>query len=141
MASLQLLHKELTYHIRGAAFDVWNAFGGAFKEKIVERALAQAINKRGLNTETQKRIIVHFDGKPVGHYTPDVIVDGLVLVELKCKPFVTVEDRRQFWYYLKASDYKVGLLINFGPDKLTILRRVYDTARFFIPRTSALSSA
>lgn len=59
----------------------------------------------------------------------DKIVDDKVLVELKCKEFLTKQDIDQFWRYLKGSQYKVGLLINFGPKKLDIRRTVYDEAR------------
>ncbi|MBP9686775.1 MAG: hypothetical protein KBD66_03170 [Candidatus Doudnabacteria bacterium] len=46
---------------------------------------------------------------------------------------MTSEDRRQFWFYLKGSEYKLGLLINFGPKKLEIFRRIYDKARIENP--------
>ena len=85
--------------------------------------------KRNLKVEDQVRINVYFDGKKVGVYVPDKIVNDTVLVEVKCKPFLTQEDKRQFWLYLKGSKYKLGLLINFGPKKLEIERRVYDKAR------------
>jgi len=124
-----LLYQDITYQIRGACFDVWKELAGAFKEKVIENALVIALEKHGLFIERQRRIKVKYEEKPVGFYTPDLIVSERVLVELKCKPFITIADRRQFWYYMKASDYKVGLLINFGPQKLEIKRVVYDTAR------------
>jgi GxxExxY protein len=65
----------------------------------------------------------------VGTYQPDMIVNGVVLIELKAKPFITKEDERQFWYYLKGSNFRLGFLINFGPKKLEIKRRVYDKKR------------
>lgn len=123
------LYKDITYKIRGACFEVWKEFGGAFKEKIVDNALTIALEKRNLKVDDQVRINVYFDGKKVGTYVPDKIVNDTVLVEVKCKPFLTQEDKRQFWLYLKGSKYKLGLLINFGPKKLEIERRVYDKAR------------
>ena len=123
------LYKEETYKIRGACFKIWNTFGGAFKENIVDRALTEELVKLGLKVESQKRIDVYYEGKKVGVYIPDKIVDDSVLLELKCKPFVTLEDRKQFWYYLKASPYRIGLLVNFGPKRLTVYRRIYDRAR------------
>lgn len=133
----KLLYAEITYQIRGACFDVWKAFGGAYKETVVERALAHALEKRGLKIENQKRIPVIFEEKIVGHYVPDIIVNSCILIELKCKPFLTIQDTRQFWYYLKGTDYKVALLINFGNQKLEIKRRVFDQARQAYPRPSA----
>ena len=125
----KLLYEEITYKIRGACLDVWREFGGAFKEKVIDRALTLALKKRGLRVEDQKRIDLYYEKKKVGSYIPDKIVNGLVLLELKCKPFLTRGDERQFWLYLKGSDYRLGLLINFGTEKLEIRRRIYDKAR------------
>ena len=72
---------------------------------------------------------VYFKGEKVGTYIPDQIVNEEILIEIKCKPFLTKEDEKQFWHYLKASEYKLGLLVNFGPKKLDIKRRIYDQAR------------
>lgn len=134
---MNLLYKDISYKIRGACFEVWNNFGGAFKEKIIDNALTIALKKEGLNVRNQVRINIFFDNIKVGYYTPDKIINDVILIELKCKPFITNEDRKQFWYYLKASKYKLGFLINFGTKKLEIERRIYDTARKKIPRSSA----
>ena len=123
------LYEDITYKIRGACFGVWKEFGGAFKEKIVDNALTIALEKRNLKVEDQVRIHIYFDGKKAGTYVPDKIINDSVLLEIKCKPFLTKEDQRQFWLYLKGSKYKLGLLINFGPKKVEIERKVYDTAR------------
>lgn len=130
-----LLYQDITYQIRGACFEVWKQFRGAFKEKVIDNALAAEFEQRKLNTERQKRINIYFKDKKVGVYVPDYIIEDKIILELKCKPFITAEDKRQFWLYLKGTEYKLGLLINFG-NKLEIYRRVYDEARF--PRVSAL---
>lgn len=70
-----------------------------------------------------------YKDKKVGSYILDKIINNSILLELKCKPYITKEDERQFWLYLQASDYKLGLLINFGSKKLEIMRRIYDKAR------------
>jgi GxxExxY protein len=128
-ADSNFLYSDITYKIRGACFEVYKQFGGAFKEKIIENALLEELKIRGLKIETQKRIDIYYKDKKVGVYVPDIIVNNSVLVELKCKPFITKEDERQFWLYLKGSNYKLGLLINFGSQKLEIRRRIYDSAR------------
>lgn len=132
-----LLYKETTYKIRGACFKVWREFGGAFKEKVVERALEEELKSLGLKVESQKSIDILYNSKKIASYIPDQIINDLVLIEIKCKSFLTREDERQFWLYLKGSEYKLGLLINFGSEKLEIKRRVYDKARKFPPRKSA----
>jgi GxxExxY protein len=133
----KLLYEDETYKIRNACFEIWKMFGGAFKEKIVERALVKALIKRDLRVEAQKKINIYYDGEVVGIYIPDIIINGLVLLEIKCKPFITPEDERQFWLYLKGSNYKLGLLINFGTKTLEIRRRIFDQARRIAPHKSA----
>ena len=49
----------------------------------------------------------------------------LIILELKCKPFISKEDEKQFWRYLKATPYRLGFLINFSPKKLEIKRRIF----------------
>ena len=123
------LYENESYKIRGACFDVWKNFSGAFKESVVDKALTISLEKRGLKVDEQKRIDIYFENKKVGTYVPDKIVDDCIIIEIKSKQFITKQDIDQFWKYLKGSKYKLGFLINFGPDKLTIKRIVYDTAR------------
>ncbi|MBA3047632.1 GxxExxY protein [Patescibacteria group bacterium] len=125
----KLLYEQESYLIRGACFDVHKAFGGAFKEKIVDRSLTKALKKRGLKIEDQKRINIYFEGEHVGCYIPDKLVNEIIILEIKAKPFLTKQDIDQFWKYLKGSEYKLGFLINFSPNGLVIKRVVYDTAR------------
>jgi len=122
------LYEKESYQIRGACFDVYKAFGGAFKEKIVDRSLTKALEKRELEVENQKRIDIYFEGEKVGYYIPDKIVNQSIILEIKAKPYLTRQDIDQFWKYLKGSQYKLGFLINFGP-KLEIKRIVYDKVR------------
>ena len=124
-----LLYNKITYEIRGACFWIWKEFGSAFKESIIDRALTEELTRRGLTVESQKRIDVHYQGKKVGSYIPDKIINDCVLLEIKRKSFLTKQDKEQFWHYLRASKYKLGLLINFADAKLEIMRRVYETAR------------
>lgn len=126
----KLLYEDITYKVRGACFEVWKNFGGAFKEKIIDRALFKELKNRGLKVESQKRIDIYYKGDKIGAYIPDFLVNDTVLLEIKCKPYVTREDLRQFWLYLKGSNYSLGLLVNFGSDKLDIRRRIYEKARF-----------
>jgi len=123
------LYEKESYEIRGACFEVWKNFGGAFKEKIVDRALTKSLSKKGLRVDEQKRINIYFENEKVGTYVPDKIINDCILMELKSKQFLTKQDIDQFWKYLKGSEYKLGFLVNFGPEKLTIKRIVYDTAR------------
>lgn len=109
--------------------DVWKQFKGMFKESVIDNALTIALEEKGLNVDSQKRINIYFHGKKVGTYIPDKIVNNVILLEVKSKEFLTKGDEEQFWNYLQGSEYKLGFLVNFSPKRLYIKRLVFDTAR------------
>ncbi len=119
------LYEKESYEIRGACFNVYNTLGGGIKEKIIERALLAEFKKRGLEVKNQVRINVFYDDKNIGTYIPDFVVDDKIILELKSKPFVTKMDEKQFWGYLKGSNYKLGFLVNFGSQQLVIKRFIH----------------
>ena len=126
----ELLYKQESYIIQGGAFEIYKQFRNRHKEKVYQRAYYSYLKDKGLQVEKEKQIPIYFNNKKVGIYTPDLVVNDTIFIELKCKPMVTKDDIKQFWYYLKASNYKLGYLINFGSLKgVQIIRRVYDTAR------------
>jgi|SRR3989338_2190964 len=125
----ELLYKDITFKIRGAVFAVYNELGGAFKESAVDKALTIELKRRGLKVEDQKRINIFYKGEKVGTYIPDKIIEEKILIEIKCKPEITAGDEEQFWKYLKGSEYRLGLLINFGPKKLDFKRVIFDKVK------------
>lgn len=126
----KFLYKQESYVIRGGAFEVYKQFRNRHKEKLYQRALIEYLKEKGLAVEQEKQIPIYFLNKKVGTYIPDIVVNNMIFIELKCKPFINKDDIKQFWYYLKCSNYKVGYLINFGsPEGVQIIRRIYDTAR------------
>lgn len=116
------LYEKESYEVRGACFDVRKKFKGMFKESVVDKALTVALQNRGLTVESQKRINIFFQDQKVGTYVPDKVINDIILMELKNKPFVSKGVQEQFWNYLKGSDYKLGFLVNFSPTKLEIKR-------------------
>lgn len=123
------LYESESYLVRKACFSVWNKMGSAFKESAIDKALTIELKRLGLRIENQKRIDIKYDGERVGTYIPDKIINELILLELKRKSFLTKQDRQNFWNYLRGSPYKLGLLVNFGDERLEIKRIVYDKAR------------
>jgi len=111
------LHKDLTHKIIGAAFEVYRELGYGFLEKIYERALIHELNSQGLVVENQKSIQVFYKGQSVGDYVADLWVDGKVIVELKAEKEMNPKHEAQLINYLKTTNSKVGLLINFGQSK------------------------
>ena len=109
---------QLTELIIGCAYKVSNGLGCGFLEKVYENALAHDLRKAGLSIEQQKPIVVRYDGIVVG----DLVVEGVILIELKvCKAFDEIHDA-QCLNYLKATGFPLCLLINFGRPRVEIKR-------------------
>jgi GxxExxY protein len=115
---------KITETIIGCAYRVANGLGCGFLEKVYENALAHEVRKAGLSVEQQARIEVRYDGVLVGEYGADLLVEGLVIVEVKAINVVDDIHTAQCLNYLKASGLKICLLLNFGAPKLAIKRVV-----------------
>lgn len=118
-------HVELTKRIIGVFYDVYNALGWGFLEKVYENALILRLRTCGLKAVQQKPITVYFDGCVVGEYFADVVVDDLILLELKTVEALGPDHEAQLLNYLRATRYEVGLLLNFGP-KPKVIRKAFD---------------
>lgn len=121
-------YADLTEKIIKAFFNVYNKLGYGFSEKVYQRALMIEMAKLGLQVEPEKTITVYYDGQVVGEYFADLVVNGLVIVELKAVRRLLEEHEAQLLNYLKATTIEVGLLLNFGP-KAEFKRKVYDNDR------------
>lgn len=120
------MHYEfLTEQIIGAAYKVHSKLGHGFLEKVYENALAIELKKAGLDVEQQRPVNVYYDGIQVGNYFADILVNDLVILELKAADSLIVDHEAQLIHYLRSSEYEVGLLINFG-TKVSIKRKIYD---------------
>ena len=116
--------EKLTYEINGAIFEVNRVLGAGFLEKVYENALLVELKNRGLKTEAQKPVTVHYKNEVVGEYFADIMVDGKIILELKTVKSLEKIHEAQILNYLKATGYKVGLLINFAYPKAEIKRFV-----------------
>ncbi len=121
-------HSDLTEKIIAAFYQVYNQLGYGFSEKVYENALVLVLNKLGFKAEQQKPILVYFDGEVVGEYYVDILVNEIVVLELKACKNLLEEHEAQLLNYLKATPIEVGLLLNFGL-KPQIVRKVYDNHR------------
>lgn len=121
------LYPHESYLIRGSCFNIYKKFRNTQKESIYQNSLLEELKDKGLIVERQKQLPVFHLEKKVGVYVPDLVINGIIIIELKAKPFLHKEDLRQFWYYLKNSEFRLGFLVNFGePNGVKIIRRVYD---------------
>jgi len=114
----------ITYQIRGAVFEINRILGSGFLEKVYEKALLIELLVRGLRAESQVAIGVTYKGEVVGEYFADIVVEGQVIIELKVVDRLQKIHEAQLLNYLKATGYKVGLLINFTHPKAEIKRFV-----------------
>ncbi len=116
--------EELTYKIRGSIYEVYRQLGAGFLEQIYEKALTIELRNNGLKVENQQPLNVHYKNKIVGKYITDIIVENQVLIELKAVSKLAPAYEAQLLNYLKATNIKVGLLVNFTYPKATIKRLI-----------------
>lgn len=116
----------LTEKVIGCAFTVSNKLGCGFLEKVYENALAHELRKAGLKVEQQHGINVYYDGQVVGDYTADLLVDGALLVELKAVRELDNIHWAQCVNYLRATNLRLCLLMNFAKPKVDIRRVAND---------------
>jgi len=125
MSGNRLRHSEITELILKAFYRVYGELGYGFSEKVYENSTAVACRQLGLAVVQQAPIKVYFDGFLVGEYAIDLLVNDLVIVELKAVKTLAEEHEAQLLNYLKATPYEVGLLLNFGAQPQT-KRKVFD---------------
>ncbi len=111
---MDLLHQDVTEKIIGAFYDVYNELGYGFLEKVYENALYHELLLHGFDCKTQYPIDVYYRNKKVEQYFADIIINDCVILELKASETLCEEHENQLINYLKATNIKVGLLLNFG---------------------------
>jgi GxxExxY protein len=109
---------DLTYKINGAAMAVHRVLGPGHKEVIYQRAMEAELERCGLSFEPQKNLAVYTEGRLIGYYIPDLIVEGRVVVELKALGFLDKTHLAQVICYLDYLGCSVGLLLDFGARQL-----------------------
>jgi GxxExxY protein len=119
------LYEDLSYKIRGCAFRVYNTLGFGHKENVYCKALKSEFEKEGIKFEEEKALPVFYQGKKVGTYKPDFIIENKILIEIKAVTVMPKIYEVQLTHYLKGTGYKLGLLINFGNKIIDIRRRIW----------------
>jgi GxxExxY protein len=108
-------HWDLCHQIVGVFYSVYNELGYGFLEAVYEEALAIGLLEAGLSVARQVATPIWFRGQPIGEYKADLIVNGVVLLELKAARAIDPSHQAQILNYLRATETEVGLLLNFGP--------------------------
>jgi len=122
---MTLLQEDLTAGILKTFFDVYNELGYGFLEKVYQNALYLELRSRAYDVEAQKQIKVYYKGIMVGEYYADLVVNNIVILELKAVETILIDFEYQLLNYLKASNIEVGLLLNFG-KKPEFRRKVFE---------------
>ena len=121
-------HADLTEQIIGAFYAIYSALGYGYLEKVYVKALLIELKNRGLVSQDEFPIHVYYSGQLVGEYFADIVVNNLVILEIKATKGIASEHEAQLLNYLKATPFEVGLILNFGPKPET-KRRSFDNSR------------
>jgi len=120
--STNIVYPDLSYQIMGAIFEVHTKLGPGFLESVYQRAMIEELSGRGMNVETEKVVDLIYKDKKIGIHRLDLVVGDKVVVGLKTVEGFTIHHRAQLISYLKASGYKLGILINFSKAKVEYQR-------------------
>ena len=118
--------QQLTRTVIGCAYTVYNSLGAGFLESVYEKAMLIELRHAGLQAESQVKLDVLYRDELVGHFFADIIVNSLLILELKAVEEVCKAHEVQLVNYLTATDHDVGLLINFGQHGVAVRRKVRD---------------
>lgn len=122
----KLIYKEESYDIQGAIFDVYKEMGAGFLEAVYQECLEKELNMCGIPFVAQAPLQLSYKGEVLQqNYRPDIVCYEKIIVEIKAVKQIIPEHKAQVINYLKATDMKLGLLVNFGSyPKVTIIRLV-----------------
>ena len=110
-----LLYKDEAYAIIGACFEVYNEVGCGFLEAVYQECLEIEFGLRAIPFIPQRELTLTYKGRPLQKkYKPDFVCYDQIIVELKAEATITNVDRAQVHNYLKATGFRLGLLVNFG---------------------------
>ena len=119
------LYKDITEKIVSAAMEVHRILGRGFLEYVYQEALCYELKQRELSFESQRELDIWYKDLLIPRkYTPDLIVEDCVIVEMKAVSGLTNNDEAQLLNYLKATKKRIGLLLNFGKESLEIKRKI-----------------
>ena len=120
---MALVYEELSYQIRGALYDVYNTLGTGFREETYKLAVVSELDQRGIPVKREVHFEIKYKGKVIDLYRADIVVDDKVILELKVADELHPRHTAQLLSYLKASGLQLGLLVNFGKERVQIVRQ------------------
>ncbi len=125
----EILYKDLCYKLNGIFFEIQNELGSACSEKQYQDILEFKLNPAGLNYEREKDLLFRLKEGNIPGNRVDFAVNSQVLVDVKAKKYITREDFKQMLRYLKAGEYRLGIIVNFGSSTVNIKRVINSDIR------------
>ena len=114
----EILFKELSYAIIGAAMEAHRVLGPGFLEAVYESALAYELTLRGIRFERQMHLPVYYKDQLLGEYIADLVIEGQIILELKAISAISAAHEAQAHHYLAATGLKLAIILNFGTESL-----------------------
>lgn len=125
---MNLIYRDEVYAIIGTCFEVYNEMGSGFLEDVYQESLEQELEYRSIPYEAKPKLPIYYKGKLLTKkYEPDFVLHAKIVMEIKAVKALTDEHRAQLHNYLKASGFKVGLLVNFGKPGALEYERIVRT--------------
>ena len=124
----EILHKELSESILKVLYDVYNELGYGFLEKVYQNAMYLELKSLGFKVEPQRQIKVYYKNEVVGDFFADLLINDVIILELKACDSLVKSHYVQTLNYLKATNIEIGLLLNFG-EKPEIKRLIFTNNR------------
>lgn len=121
-------YAELTEVIIGVFYEVYNELGFGFLESVYRKSMKVALEQKGLRVREEAPTSVLFRGHNVGDFKADLVVNEVILLELKTADYIVAAHEAQVLNYLRATEFEIGLILNFGP-KPQVRRLLLDNVR------------
>lgn len=122
-----MTENEISFYIRKSVFSVYNELGPGLFEKVYEKILAYELKENGLNIQTQVSIPIKFKDLVIdSSFIADIIVENRVIIEIKSISEISAVHHKQLLTYLKLTNLKLGILVNFNTDNInkSIIRKI-----------------
>ena len=120
----KILYKDLSYKLVGCFYKVYNTLGPGHKEDVYHKALCIEFDKQGIQYYSKKNLPIEYDKKKIGIYQPDFIIEDKIILEIKSVLIVPKVFEKQLYYYLKGANHRLGYLVNFGSERINVIRRI-----------------
>ncbi len=121
----EILHREESYQLQGAVFEVYREMGCGFLEAVYQECLERELARRRIPFAARQELKLYYKGEALRQtYVPDFICYDSIIVELKALAATTGAHRAQVLNYLKATGLRLGLLVNFGGHPKATVERV-----------------